>query len=191
MLFATNPFTVGLTHGTVPINGCNFVQSEGCSTAPVATASARKNVPTANFERELPVRGDAHALPSRELRLRRAADDRDASLRRAADRACVTEPVTSRPGRTVFAEMVTAPGAISAGATTAPAVLGFPLPGLYGTQEAIQAPLATLLKTPLIVSSALYTFAPNVARPGVPDGHVRRRQADRDERRAELRLRAA
>ena len=49
-------------------------------------------------------------------------------------------------------------------------MLGVPLPGLYGTQEAIQAPLATLLKTPLIVSSALYTLAPKVARPGVPTG---------------------
>ena len=53
---------------------------------------------------------------------------------------------------------------------TVPATFGVPLPGLYGTQEEIQAPVATLLKTPLIVSSALYTFAPNVARPGVPTG---------------------
>jgi hypothetical protein len=30
--------------------------------------------------------------------------------------------------------------------------------------------VATWLKTPLMASSALYTFAPNVARPGVPTG---------------------
>ena len=85
--------------------------------------------------------------------------------------------------------MVTAPGAISAGETTAPATLAVPFPGLYGTQEAIHAPLATLLKTPLIVSSALYTFAPKVARPGVPAGTSGGGRQIDDERRAELRLR--
>ena len=62
LLFATNPFTVGFTHGTVPINGCIFVQSAGAA-APVATASARKNVPAANFVVNFPLAADAHALP--------------------------------------------------------------------------------------------------------------------------------
>ena len=66
--------------------------------------------------------------------------------------------------------MVSAPGAIAAGATTAPAMLGVTWPGLYGTHEEIQVPVLTLPKTPLIVSSALYTFAPCGARPGVPVG---------------------
>ena len=51
--------------------------------------------------------------------------------------------------------MVTAPGAISAGDDDLARELGFPVPGVYGTQEAIQAPLGTGVKTPLIVSSAL------------------------------------
>jgi hypothetical protein len=54
LLLAAKPFTVGLTHGTVPINGCNFAQSAG-SAAPVAAASARKNVPTANFAVNFPL----------------------------------------------------------------------------------------------------------------------------------------
>ena len=74
-----------------------------------------------------------------------------------------------------FAERLTAPGATAAGAMTAPAMLGVPTPGLYGTQDEIQAPVATLLKTPLIVSSALYTFAPKVARSGSAERNVGRR----------------
>ena len=85
--------------------------------------------------------------------------------------------------------MVSAPGAIAAGATTAPAMLGVTWPGLYGTHEEIQVPVLTLPKTPLIVSSALYTFTPQWGSSGRTRGSVGRWQADDEERRAELRLR--
>ena len=66
--------------------------------------------------------------------------------------------------------MVSEPGAIAAGATTAPAMLGVTWPGLYGTHEEIQVPVLTLPKTPLIVSSALYSFTRSWVCPGAPVG---------------------
>ncbi len=71
---------------------------------------------------------------------------------------CVTRPVTVAPTPffpDLFAARLTAPGAIAAGETTAPATFGVPTPGLYGTHEEIQAPEATVPNTPAIVSWAL------------------------------------
>ena len=67
----------------------------------------------------------------------------------------VTEPDTIAPRPEALADSVTAPGAMAAGETTAPATFGVPTPGLYGTHDEIHAPATVLLNTPVMVSSAL------------------------------------
>ncbi len=85
---------------------------------------------------------------------------------------CVTRPVTVAPTPALpafRAATATAPAPIAAGDATVAAALTCPTPGRYGVQNATHAP-GDWLKTPLMVSSALYSLAPNVARPGVPTG---------------------
>ena len=183
LLLTENPLTVGLTHGVVPVTR---VQSDGAA-ALVALASARKNVPTANFAVNLP-------LAETRTRLRVVSLDFTEPPRTvtvAPERgspACVTEPVTTAPLPDVFAESVTAPGSIAAGATTARALSGVTWPGLYGTQEEIQGTGTHLAEDAVDRELGAVHLRALGGSSWRTEGHVRGRQADHDEGRAELRL---
>ena len=161
---------MAFTHGIGATTGPTCEQT--CALAPgAATAVARKNVPAFALNVKAPFAA-TRALPS-DRSLPAARPPTMVTVATLPAPPCVTRPARVAPTPllpALRAVRLTAPGAIDAGEATVPATFTAPTSGVYGVQKLIQEPTGTDPKTPLIASSALYTFAPKVARPGVPTG---------------------